>query len=857
MLNPFFQQGSRSEQNLIQDLINEQLRMYGVEIYYLPRKYLSQKTVLREVVESKFDDSYPIEAYVENYDGYADNTTILSKFGIQSTQELTVIISQERFETYISPLIKNEQNIKLSTRPKEGDLIYFPLGDRLFEIKFVEHEKPFYQLQKNYVYTLKCELFRYEDEVIDTGISEIDDILEPIDGSDGTEIFIGPIQTLALVGVGITASAVTSLVNGALRSITVTNRGGGYNNSPVVAISSAPSGGITATAIAEMIGGIVVCTDNVSPGSKSVQSVRLVNAGMGYTNRPGVRFIGGGGSGAAATVGIATTGSVGIVTLTGGGSGYTTAPTVTFSTPKHVGAAATAIIDTTVGTGGSVLSAVISPGSSTYLFPGGTTGGVFYQKAPSIVFELPSGIGNPAIATAIMGDYNTTGGTVASIAITSEGKFYDPNDPPVITLSSPGTSFASATIDIGYGLNGSSIDPSSVAFTTTGRAYRTAPIVAISTGGIYGNDAPTQAAVGIATIDPITGIVTAVGFNSTTDSWCVGTGATIGFGYTVPPNITFSGFPSPVNANATATVSIAGTITSISIGNSGFGYNSGFVPTVIIESPSGANESFRALGFTTIRFNSVLSSGTLAIGSTAITGIGTTNIIIGDRVRLSVGYDQPYNFISTNAYVTQIGINTVFMSTAATNVGIATSVFEFGIDQCGIVTGIGVTYGGGGYLTAPLVTISNDVSDKNYISVAAGIRTATGISTINSAGVVTAIYITDPGEGYIITPSITISSPSLNSTGDFIFNEIVTGSVSGTTARVRSWNSVTNSLEVSNTNGTFRIGENIVGSESGASHQLRTFNTNTPNDGYSDNSTIESEADLIIDFSETNPFGMP
>ena len=177
MLNPYFQQGSRSEQNLVQDLINEQLRMYGVEVHYLPRKYLSENTIIREVIQSKFDDAYPIEAYVDNFDGYGDNTTILSKFGIQATNEITLIISKERFETYISPLIKNEENIKLSTRPKEGDLIYFPLGDRLFEIKFVEHEKPFYQLQKNYVYELRCELFRIGDEVIDTGIDEIDDTL--------------------------------------------------------------------------------------------------------------------------------------------------------------------------------------------------------------------------------------------------------------------------------------------------------------------------------------------------------------------------------------------------------------------------------------------------------------------------------------------------------------------------------------------------------------------------------------------------------------------------------------------------------------------------------------------------------
>ena len=121
MLNPFFQQGSLTEQGLIQDLINEQLRMYGVEVHYLPRKYLTEKTIIKEVIQSSFVDAYPIEAYIENFDGYADNTTILSKFGIQQTQELTLTISRERFKTYISPLIKDKSNIKLSTRPKEGD----------------------------------------------------------------------------------------------------------------------------------------------------------------------------------------------------------------------------------------------------------------------------------------------------------------------------------------------------------------------------------------------------------------------------------------------------------------------------------------------------------------------------------------------------------------------------------------------------------------------------------------------------------------------------------------------------------------------------------------------------------------
>jgi len=373
MLNPYFLQGSSSEQSLVQSLINEQLRMYGVEIYYIPRKYLTEKTVIREVIESKFDDAYPIEAYVDSYEGYGDNPTLLSKFGIQATNEINLIISKERYDMYISPLIKNETNIKLSTRPKEGDLIYFPLGDRLFEIKYVEHEKPFYQLQKNYVYELRCELFRYEDEVIDTGVGEIDDLLGTIEGTDGGTILLGSTQRLTLVGVGITATASTEIVNGGIKLITVTNRGGGYTSTPTVGIGSAPAGGITGIATAEMIGGIVVCTDNVNPAAQSVQSVRIINPGAGYTSAPSIKFIGGGGSGAAATS-IIDYGIVGFVTITSGGSGYTTSPTITFTGISTVSAAATAL----VSTAGTI--------SAIYL----TNAGAGYTEAPTVTISSPS-----------------------------------------------------------------------------------------------------------------------------------------------------------------------------------------------------------------------------------------------------------------------------------------------------------------------------------------------------------------------------------------------------------------------------------------------------------------------------------
>ena len=120
MLNPFFQQGSKSEQNLVQDLINEQLRMYGVDVYYIPRLYVNEKTIIREVVESEFRDAYPIEAYVDNSEGYEGSGEIMSKFGIESQDDLTLTISRERYEEYIKPLIENKSCL-LYTSPSPRD----------------------------------------------------------------------------------------------------------------------------------------------------------------------------------------------------------------------------------------------------------------------------------------------------------------------------------------------------------------------------------------------------------------------------------------------------------------------------------------------------------------------------------------------------------------------------------------------------------------------------------------------------------------------------------------------------------------------------------------------------------------
>jgi hypothetical protein len=329
-LNPFFLQGTQSEQRLIQDLINEHLRMYGVEVVYIPRKFVNRKSIIEEVQSSRFDDNFAIEAYVNTYDGYSGAGDILTKFGMSLRDELLITISKERFEDFIAPFLgalddgTGEGEVILSTRPREGDLVYFPLGQRLFEVKFVEHENPFYQLGKNYVYELKCELFEYEDEVIDTSIHEIDSQVQEE----------GYITTLRLIGVGRTATASASIQgsvsSGYVREIFLNNDGGGYISTPIVAISTSPTGqsGDNATAVA---------TTKIVAGVRSIDKVYLTNAGAGYVTSPTIRFIGGGGSGAAATCSIETTYN-GLIrfTINDNGVGYGTAPTVTVSTPGEL-----------------------------------------------------------------------------------------------------------------------------------------------------------------------------------------------------------------------------------------------------------------------------------------------------------------------------------------------------------------------------------------------------------------------------------------------------------------------------------------------------------------------------------------
>ena len=327
-LNNYFRlYDAKNEQNLAQSLVDEHIKMHGIEFVYMPRTFVNTKTVMREVTSSKFEKSFPLEGYIENYEGFGDQYNLLTKFGVRSTAEMQITISQARFGELVTPVLRREGGLGIATpvRPLEGDLIYFPLGDILFEVKHVKHTAPtFYALGKNYCYVLECEMFELGDEKIETGIGSIDDDFATL----------GYNVTMRVAGVGTTATAQTSLVNGGIHKIKIFNEGTGFTADPTVLISKPNGTGRRATAVA-------ITTANAQ-GSRSLQEFRLTDPGYGYTTAPSISItpVDGQGGGVSLGVGIATTGAVGIITVTAKGSDYVVPPTITFTAAPSGGVTA-------------------------------------------------------------------------------------------------------------------------------------------------------------------------------------------------------------------------------------------------------------------------------------------------------------------------------------------------------------------------------------------------------------------------------------------------------------------------------------------------------------------------------------
>lgn len=182
MPNTYFSQGTNLEQTLVEDLIIESISIWGQTFYYIPRQLVAKDEILGEDRLSEFKLAYPIDMYLESVDGFEGQGAFINKFGLMMEQSATLTVARRTWERTIG----KHGNTIIPNRPNEGDLLYFPLTSGLFEIKFVDHQDPFYQLRKLYVYKLQIELFQYSSETIDTGLSDID-VFETLKTTDTTK----------------------------------------------------------------------------------------------------------------------------------------------------------------------------------------------------------------------------------------------------------------------------------------------------------------------------------------------------------------------------------------------------------------------------------------------------------------------------------------------------------------------------------------------------------------------------------------------------------------------------------------------------------------------------------------------
>ncbi len=175
-----------NEQNLIDDLVIESIRIYGIDLVYISRSLGAVDNILNEDDLPAYDEVYEFEAYIKNVDGFEGEGDFLSKFGLQIRDSITFTVANRTFQKYVTK--ENYQKV----RPLEGDLIYFPLNEKMFEIKFVEHESVFYQTGALQVYDMKCELVEYSNQRFLTGREEIDNYFKAMN----TDILTANTNTL-------------------------------------------------------------------------------------------------------------------------------------------------------------------------------------------------------------------------------------------------------------------------------------------------------------------------------------------------------------------------------------------------------------------------------------------------------------------------------------------------------------------------------------------------------------------------------------------------------------------------------------------------------------------------------------
>ena len=280
---PTYYSGHSGEQGLVQDLVDEQIKLFGSDVYYIPRIVLQDST-LDEVRYSKYQEQFQIEMLLQNVMGFGDNAEFISKFGLRITDEIIFRVSTRRWDEEVAA---NNPTLEIDSRPNEGDLLYFPLTQDIYEIKFVGKEEPFFQFGKIQFYAITAEIYEVGQDDFDTGVAEIDAVEQLFDNAiklvmdpGGTGDFtVGE----EVVGDEFLAKATSTITGDAVSGITITDGGAHYK----------------------------------------------------VATPPTVTITGGGGSGATATATVSSTGIVNGITITDAGTGYTSAPTVTIDySPK-------------------------------------------------------------------------------------------------------------------------------------------------------------------------------------------------------------------------------------------------------------------------------------------------------------------------------------------------------------------------------------------------------------------------------------------------------------------------------------------------------------------------------------------
>ena len=280
---PTYYSGHSGEQGLVQDLVDEQIKLFGTDIYYIPRIVLQDST-LDEVRYSKYQEQFQIEMILQNVMGFGDNAEFISKFGLRITDEIIFRVSTRRWDQEVAD---HSPSLTVTSRPNEGDLLYFPLTKDIYEIKFVGKEEPFFQFGKIQFYAITAEIYEIGSDDFDTGIEEIDDV--EIAFANTIKLFMDP---------------------------------GG-------------SGDFTVGE--EIVGDEFLAKATGTTDGDAVDSITITDGGSHYKQAtpPTVTITGGGGTGATATAAVSSTGLVNSILITSGGTGYTSAPTVTIDySPK-------------------------------------------------------------------------------------------------------------------------------------------------------------------------------------------------------------------------------------------------------------------------------------------------------------------------------------------------------------------------------------------------------------------------------------------------------------------------------------------------------------------------------------------